>query len=63
MSLLNHAEAQALLADAAVSAAAVRGCHQRLERLLQRYRPLFYRAGQRALAQVVTQGKLSKVER
>jgi SRSO17 transposase len=63
MSLLNHAEAQALLADAEVSAAAVRGCHQRLERFLQRYLPLFYRAEQRALAQVVLQGKLSKLER
>ena len=63
MSLLSHAEAQALLADAAVSAAAVRGCHQRLERFLQRYLPLFYRAGQGTLALVVIQGKLSKLER
>src|SRR5262249_3462643 len=34
-----------------------------LERFLQRYLPLFYREEQRALAQVVLQGKLSKLER
>jgi SRSO17 transposase len=63
MSLLENAEARALLADAEVSAAAVRGCHQHLERFLQRYLPLFYRAEHRELAQVVIQGKLSKLER
>jgi SRSO17 transposase len=62
-SLLERPQAQALLADAEVSSAAVRGCQQRLERFLQRYLPLFYREEQRALAQVVVQGKLSKLER
>jgi SRSO17 transposase len=63
MSLLEHPEAQSLLADAEVSVAAVRGCCHRLERFLQRYLPCFYREEQRALAEVVLQGKLSKLER
>ena len=62
-SLLERPQAKALLADAEVSAAAVRGCQQRLERFLQRYLPRFYRDEQRELAQVVLQGKLSKLER
>lgn len=63
MSLLEHPRAQALLADAVVSVAAVRGCCQRLERFLRRYLPCFYREEQRELARVVLQGKLSKLER
>jgi SRSO17 transposase len=63
MSLLDHPKAQALFKDAEVSAAAVRGCAGRLEEFLQRYLPCFYRAEQRELAQVVIQGKLSKLER
>src|SRR5271169_207086 len=63
MSLLEHPAAVALLSDAEVSAADVRGCHRRLEGFLQRYLPCFYREEQRELAQVVLQGKLSKLER
>ena len=63
MSLLEHPRAQVLLADAEISAASVRGCSRRLERFLQRYLPCFYRVEQRALAAVVVQGKLSKLER
>jgi SRSO17 transposase len=63
MSLLEHPRAQALLADAEISAASVRGCSQRLQRFLQRYLPRFYRVEQRALAEIVIQGKLSKLER
>jgi SRSO17 transposase len=63
MSLLEHPTAQALLADAEISAASVRGCSHRLERFLQRYLPRFYREEQRVLAEVVVQGKLSKRER
>jgi SRSO17 transposase len=63
MSLLDHPEAQALLADAEVTAAAVRGCRGRLERFLRRYLPCFYREEQRELAQVVLQGKLSHLQR
>jgi SRSO17 transposase len=63
MSLLEHPDAQALLADADVSAADVRSCERRLETFLHRYLPCFYREEQRELAQVVVQGKLSKLER
>jgi SRSO17 transposase len=63
MSILEHPTAQALLADAEISAASVRGCRHRLQRFLQRYLPRFYRVEQRALAEVVVQGKLSKLER
>src|SRR5947207_1223089 len=63
MSLLEHPTAQALLADADVSAADVRGCSQRLERFLQRYLPRFYRQEQHELAHVVLQGKLSNLQR
>jgi SRSO17 transposase len=63
MSLLEHPKAQALLADAEVSATAVRGCRQRLTAFLRRYLPLFYRQEQRDLARVVLQGKLSNLQR
>jgi SRSO17 transposase len=63
MSLLEHPQAQALLDDAEVSAADVRGCQHRLQRFLQRYLPQFYREEQRELAEVVIQGRLSKLER
>jgi SRSO17 transposase len=63
MSLLEHPDAQVLLADAEVSAAAVRGCGQRLVQFLRRYLPRFYRQEHRELAEVVVQGKLSKLER
>lgn len=63
MSLLEHPKAQALLADAEVSTAAVRGCRDRLAAFLARYLPLFYRAEQRELAEVVLHGKLSNLQR
>src|SRR5450755_5163608 len=63
MSLLEHPAALALLSDAEVSASDVRGCRRRLEGFLQRYLPRFYREEQRALAQVVLQGKLSNLQR
>lgn len=63
MSLLDHPEAQALLADAEIPAAAVGGCRRRLDRFLGRYLPLFYRQEQRELARVVLQGKLSNLQR
>jgi SRSO17 transposase len=63
ISLLDHPKARALLADAEVSPAAVRGCAVRLEWFLRRYLPRFYREEQRELALVVLQGKLSKLER
>jgi SRSO17 transposase len=63
MSLLDHPTAQALLADADVSAADVVGCRLRLEDFLQRYLPRFYRLEQHQLALVVLQGKLSNLQR
>jgi SRSO17 transposase len=63
MSLLEHPQAQALLADAEVSAAAVRSCQRRLPAFLQRYLPRFYRQEQCELARVVLQGKLSALQR
>jgi SRSO17 transposase len=63
MSLLDNEEARLLLEDAAVDAAAVRGCRQRIVRFLQRYLPVFYRAEQRQNATLVIQGRLSGLER
>lgn len=62
-SILDHPEAQALLADATLSPATVAGCRDHLTRFLQRYLPLFYRDEQRELATVVIAGKLSGLER
>jgi SRSO17 transposase len=63
MSLLDHPKAQALLADAQLSADDVAGCRDRLTAFLQRYLPLFYRHEQRELATVVLEGRLSGLER
>jgi SRSO17 transposase len=63
MSLLEHPKAQALLAEAEVTTATVRGCAERLTRFMQRYLPCFYRAEQRELAEVVVAGKLSNLQR
>jgi SRSO17 transposase len=62
-SLLRHPAAQALLADATLTAAAVRHCQDHLSQFLQRYLPLFYRKEQGELATVVLQGRLSGLER
>jgi hypothetical protein len=59
MSLLDHPEAQALLADAIVTPAEVRGCQDRITTFLQRYLPRFYRAEQRTHATLVIRGLLS----
>jgi SRSO17 transposase len=63
MSLLDDPHAQALLADAEVSAAQVVECRRDLVSFLQRYLPRFYRVEQHELARVVLQGKLSNLER
>jgi SRSO17 transposase len=63
MSLLEHPTAQALLADAAVSAVEVSACRRLLGSFLQRYLPRFYRVEQHELARVVVQGKLSDLQR
>src|SRR5437667_99115 len=63
MSILEHPRAQALLEDAAVSAATVRGCQARLTAFLKRYLPCFYRKEQHEHARLVLEGKLSGLER
>ncbi len=63
MSLLDDPIAQALLADAEVSAIHVAGCRRHLESFLQRYLPRFYRIEQHELARVVLEGRLSSLDR
>lgn len=63
MSLLQKAEALALLQDAELSSQAVGGCRDRLVAFLERYLPHFYRKEQREAATVVIQGKLSNLQR
>jgi len=59
MSLLDHPEAQALLADAEVSPGDVRGCRDHILHFLKRYLPLFYRDEQRGHAAAFVRGLLS----
>ena len=63
MSLLDHPEAQAILADAVVTADAVEGQADRLTAFLQRYLPKFYRVEQRATAALVIRGRLGGLQR
>src|SRR3954466_12772577 len=63
MSLLEHPEAQAILADAVLTPEAVRGCEDRLSRFLERYLPRFRRAEQRHNAALVIRGLLSGLQR
>jgi SRSO17 transposase len=63
MSLLDHPDAQALLADAVLAPDAVRGCRDRLIQFLERHLPCFYRAEQRVNATLVIRGLLSGLQR
>lgn len=63
MSLLDHPEAQAILADAVVTPDAVVSQADRLTSFLQRYLPRFYRLEQRATAALVIRGRLGGLER
>jgi SRSO17 transposase len=63
MDILDHAEAQALLQDAELPAAAVRSCAGRLTAFAQRYLPLFHRAEQRDHALTILSGKLTGLQR
>jgi SRSO17 transposase len=63
MSLLDHPEAQALLADAVVTPDVVRDRADRLTAFLQRYLPCFYRSEQRGTAALVIRGRLGGLER
>src|SRR3954462_8842140 len=63
MTILEHPQAQALLADAALSADAVRSCADQLTAFAQRYLPLFHRAEQRDHALTILRGKLTGLQR
>src|SRR5215831_9074472 len=63
MDILNHPQAQALLADAELSAVAVRSCTDRLTCFVQRYLPLFHREEQRGHALTILRGKLTGLQR
>src|SRR5918995_3844834 len=63
MSLLDHPDAQAILADAVLTPEAVRGCGDRLAQFLERYLPRFQRLEQRHNATLVLRGLLSGLQR
>jgi SRSO17 transposase len=63
MSLLDHPEALALLADAVLTPEPVRGCRGRLTAFLRRYLSRLYRTEQRATAAIVLRGLLSGLQR
>src|SRR3954463_12276402 len=61
--ILEHPDAQALLADAEVDPASLRGCGRHLTAFLARYLPLFYRVEQRRHADTILRGKLTGLQR
>lgn len=61
--ILEHPEAQELLAQTEVEATTIRQSARRLTRFIQRYLPLFYRDEQRQHAQIILQGKLTGLQR
>ena len=63
MDLLDQPEAQPLLDDADLSAAAVAACADALERFLGRYLPRFTRKEHHGHARTILRGKLSGLER
>jgi SRSO17 transposase len=63
MDLLDHPDAQPLLRDAELSAAAVHSCMDQLTVFAQRYLPLFHRQEQRDHALTVLRGKLTGLQR
>jgi len=63
MDILDHPAAQTLLADAELSADAVRTCADHLSAFARRYLPLFHREEQRGHALTVLRGKLTGLQR
>jgi SRSO17 transposase len=61
--LLEHPEAQELLAQTDIEPDTVRRCTQHLTRFLQRYLPFFYRDEHRQHAAVILKGKLTGLQR
>jgi SRSO17 transposase len=63
MDILDHPDAQTLLADAVLTPQAVRSCADRLSAFAQRYLPLFQRQEQRGHALTILSGKLTGLQR
>jgi SRSO17 transposase len=63
MDILDHPDAQVLLADAELSAAAVRSCADRLSAFAERYLPHFRRTEHRGHALTILRGKLTGLQR
>jgi SRSO17 transposase len=63
MTILEHPDAKALLADATLSADAVRSCADALAAFSQRYLPHFHRSEQRDHALTILKGKLTGLQR
>ena len=61
--ILEHPQAQELLAQTEVDPDTVRRCRQHLTHFIQRYLPFFYRDEQRQHAQIILQGKLTGLQR
>jgi SRSO17 transposase len=63
MTILEHPEAQALLADAVLTVEQVVDLSERIEPFLRRYLPLFQRTEQRSNARHILEGKLTSLSR
>jgi SRSO17 transposase len=61
--ILEHPEAQELLAQTEVEPNTIRHCARRLTQFVQRYLPCFYRDEQRQHAQILLHGKLTGLQR
>src|ERR1700736_1879493 len=61
--ILEHPEAQELLAQTEVEPDTIRRCTQHLTEFLRRYLPFFYRDEQRHHAEVILKGKLTGLQR
>jgi SRSO17 transposase len=61
--ILEHPQAQELLAQTEVEPQTVRHCVRRLTRFVQRYLPCFYRDEHRQHAQIILEGKLTGLQR
>ena len=61
--LLEHPDAQALLAETEVTAATVNGSARHLTAFIQRYLPCFYRKEHRAHADTILRGKFTGLDR
>ena len=61
--ILEHPQAQELLAQTEVEPETVCHCRRRLTRFVQRYLPCFYRDEHRQHAQIILQGKLTGLQR